>query len=154
MNYSTFSSPLGPISFGYKNNSLFTLTFGGDCQENSVSTSFEIEVVEAITLYLTGSKEGIDVPFSIDLLSGTPFQKEVWRSLCRISYGKTKTYGEIAQEIGRPHSSQAVGNACGANPLPLLIPCHRIVARNGIGGFSAGLAIKETLLQLEGILIL
>jgi O-6-methylguanine DNA methyltransferase len=78
-----------------------------------------------------------------------PFTRTVWRQLRKIPVGSVMTYGEIAAAIGRPGAARAVGNACGANPLPLFIPCHRAVARNGLGGFSGGLAWKRALLAAE-----
>ena len=80
-------------------------------------------------------------------LAGTDFQQQVWRAIARIPAGRTQTYGELSRAIGRPRSYRAVANACGKNPVPLFIPCHRVVAANGkIGGFSAGLAWKRLLL--------
>jgi methylated-DNA-[protein]-cysteine S-methyltransferase len=85
-------------------------------------------------------------------LAGTEFQKSVWRELQKISHGSTKSYGEIAQAIGKPKAVRAVGGACGANPLPLFVPCHRVLAANKkIGGFSGGLDWKRKLLAQEGI---
>ncbi len=81
---------------------------------------------------------------------GTDFQRAVWNELKNIPRGQTRTYGEIAAAIGRPKAVRAVGSACGANPLPLFIPCHRIVAKNGLGGFGSGLPWKKLLLELEG----
>lgn len=82
---------------------------------------------------------------------GTVFQKEVWRAMCRIPYGKVATYGSLAAAIGRPSACRAVANAVGRNPLLILFPCHRVVATNGLGGFSAGLALKHRLLSGEKI---
>jgi methylated-DNA-[protein]-cysteine S-methyltransferase len=83
-------------------------------------------------------------------LQGTDFQKQVWQAIGEIPAGKTITYGELAAAVGRPRASRAVANACGKNPLPLFIPCHRVVAANGkIGGFSAGLPWKKLLLSAE-----
>jgi O-6-methylguanine DNA methyltransferase len=85
-------------------------------------------------------------------LVGTDFQKSVWNALRKISLGKTKSYGEIARAIGRPKAVRAVGGACGANPVPVLVPCHRVLAANGkIGGFSGGLEWKRALLAREGV---
>jgi O-6-methylguanine DNA methyltransferase len=85
-------------------------------------------------------------------LAGTAFQKSVWNALRKISIGKTKSYGEIAQAIGRPRAIRAVGGACGANPVPVLVPCHRVLAANKkLGGFSGGLDWKRSLLKREGI---
>ncbi len=83
---------------------------------------------------------------------GTDFQRQVWQAIAKIPAGKTKTYGELAQAIGRPRAYRAVANACGKNPLPIFIPCHRVVAANGkTGGFSAGIAWKRLLLTTNRI---
>lgn len=85
-------------------------------------------------------------------LAGTEFQKKVWNALRKISLGKTKSYGEIAKAIGKPKAVRAVGGACGANPIPVLVPCHRVLAAHGkIGGFGGGLEWKRKLLAREGI---
>ena len=87
-------------------------------------------------------------------LAGTEFQKSVWIALRKIPFGKTKSYGEIAQAIGRPRAVRAVGGACGANPVPVLVPCHRVLAANKkLGGFSGGLDWKRSLLKREGVKI-
>ena len=89
---------------------------------------------------------------NIDELDGTPFQKKVWLALTKIPHGETRTYGEVAKSIGSPGAARAVGTACGANPLPILIPCHRVLAAGGkLGGYSGGLDIKKKLLACEGI---
>jgi methylated-DNA-[protein]-cysteine S-methyltransferase len=75
---------------------------------------------------------------------------KVWKELIEIPYGRVNTYKELARNIGNPNAFRAVGNAVGSNPIPIIIPCHRIVASNGLGGYSAGLRIKMTLLKLEG----
>ncbi len=88
----------------------------------------------------------------IGTLEGTGFQRQVWQAITAIPAGETKTYGELAQAIDRPGAVRAVGSACGKNPVPLFIPCHRVVAaRGGIGGFTAGLAWKKLLLAIHGV---
>jgi methylated-DNA-[protein]-cysteine S-methyltransferase len=88
----------------------------------------------------------------LDWTGKTEFQQSVWREMLKIFPGKTKSYGEIAQAIGKPRAVRAVGGACGANPIPVLVPCHRILAANQkIGGFSGGLDWKRSLLKREGI---
>lgn len=82
---------------------------------------------------------------------GTPFQLAVWRAMAKIRFGHAQSYGQIAKAIGCPKAVRAVGSACGANPLPLLIPCHRVVASSGLGGFSGGIEIKRRLLKIEGL---
>jgi methylated-DNA-[protein]-cysteine S-methyltransferase len=85
-------------------------------------------------------------------LEGTDFQKSVWHQLLKIKPGSTKSYGEVAHAVGRPRASRAVGSACGCNPIPLFIPCHRVLAANKkIGGFGSGLDWKKRLLAVEGI---
>jgi len=86
-------------------------------------------------------------------LLGTPFQRSVWRAIANIPCGQTSTYGELAIAIGRPNSARAVGAACGANPIPLIIPCHRVVGSDGsLTGFGGGLEQKRWLLEHEGAL--
>lgn len=80
---------------------------------------------------------------------GTPFQRIVWKQLVTIPYGETRTYSDIASAIGKSKASRAVGNAVGKNPLPILIPCHRVVRKDGLGGFTAGVRKKMALLKLE-----
>jgi len=82
---------------------------------------------------------------------GTEFQMAVWSELKKIPQGQTRTYGQIATAIGRPKAARAVGSACGKNPVPVFIPCHRAVASNGLGGFSGGLPWKKLLLELENV---
>jgi methylated-DNA-[protein]-cysteine S-methyltransferase len=90
--------------------------------------------------------------FELDLAPvGTDFQLRVWRALCEIAYGAVSNYGDIARAVGQPGAARAVGQANGCNPLPIVIPCHRVIASDGtIGGYSGGLAIKHRLLALEG----
>ncbi|HSC35545.1 MAG TPA: methylated-DNA--[protein]-cysteine S-methyltransferase, partial [Thermodesulfobacteriota bacterium] len=88
----------------------------------------------------------------IDVSEGTPFQKSVWKKLLDIPYGETATYGDVAERVGKPGAARAVGNAVGANPIPIVIPCHRVLASNGLGGYSGGIDIKKDLLRIEGTL--
>jgi O-6-methylguanine DNA methyltransferase len=104
---------------------------------------------DALKKILAGGEPKEFPPLDLD---GTEFQKSVWNALRKISSGKTKSYGEIAQAIGRPKAVRAVGGACGANPVPVLVPCHRVLAANKkLGGFSGGLDWKRSLLKREGI---
>jgi methylated-DNA-[protein]-cysteine S-methyltransferase len=98
--------------------------------------------------YFAGRRRQFDLPLE---LSGTDFQKSVWRELAQIPYGETVSYGELALMVGRPHAYRAVGQANGANPIPIVLPCHRVVASGGgIGGYGGGLPMKRKLLALEG----
>src|SRR3989337_3674270 len=106
-------------------------------------------VVSELSTYFSG----IPTEFTFKLnLSGTDFQKRVWKALLKIPYGKTASYKDVAVMIGAPHAVRAVGGACGRNPVPIIIPCHRVIGADGnIGGYSGGLRIKKMLLKLEGV---
>jgi len=84
------------------------------------------------------------------VLEGTPFQRQVWAKLAAVPYGATRTYGDIATELGKPRAARAVGAACRDNPVPIIVPCHRIVNGSGTpGGFAGGAEMKQALLALE-----
>jgi O-6-methylguanine DNA methyltransferase len=103
----------------------------------------------ALEKILAGKKSKLP---PLDWTGKTDFQKSVWRQMLKISPGKTKSYGEIASAIGNPKAVRAVGGACGANPVPVLVPCHRVLAANKkLGGFSGGLDWKRSLLKREGV---
>lgn len=102
---------------------------------------------------LLGKRISEAPPYDLD--DATKFQRKVWLALQEIPAGETKTYGEVAREMGNAKAMRAVGSGCGANPLPILIPCHRMVAVRGkIGGFSGGVKWKEMLLKREGVLFI
>ncbi|NOH15514.1 methylated-DNA--[protein]-cysteine S-methyltransferase [Clostridium cochlearium] len=99
--------------------------------------------------YLLGERKDFDLPL---LPEGTDFQKTVWRALSEIAFGETKSYGEIAKNIGNPKAARAVGMANNKNPIPIFIPCHRVIGANGkLVGYAGGLKIKEYLLTIEKI---
>ncbi|MGO8864101.1 MAG: methylated-DNA--[protein]-cysteine S-methyltransferase [Acidimicrobiales bacterium] len=98
--------------------------------------------------YFAGGRREFDIPLGFD---GTEFQRHVWDELTRIPFGETISYGELAQRVGRPKGSRAVGQANGKNPIPIVVPCHRVLARDGIGGYGGGLPLKRALLALEGV---
>lgn len=105
---------------------------------------------KALKAALTG-REPLELP-PLDIITGTDFQRQVWRAMQKIPWGQTSSYGGLARAIGRPKAVRAVGGACGANPIPVFIPCHRVLASGGrIGGFSSGLDWKRTLLTMEGV---
>jgi len=108
------------------------------------------EMAREIELYFDGGLTEFRTP--IDLSEGTPFQRSVWEKLLDIPYGKTATYKDVAEGVGKPGASRAVGNAVGANPLPIVIPCHRVLGAHGLGGYSGGINIKKDLLRVEGAL--
>lgn len=103
--------------------------------------------IEQLNAWFAGHRLAFDVPLAA---RGTDFRKSVWSELTRIPYGETISYGELARRIGKPRASRAVGTANGANPLPIIVPCHRVIGSNGqLTGFSGGLAIKQWLLDHE-----
>jgi O-6-methylguanine DNA methyltransferase len=110
------------------------------------------DVIDQLSRYFNGKLAKFTCP--IDLI-GTPFQIRVWKELARIPYGSTITYKHLAKRVSAPKASQAVGRANGANPLPIIIPCHRVLGSNGaLVGYSCGVKTKEFLLRLEGAIIL
>lgn len=109
---------------------------------------YAAEVVKELDAYFAGSLRSFTIRFRFP--QGTIFQQEVWRALLTIPYGETRSYGWLAATVGSPRAARAVGQAVGRNPLPVIIPCHRIIASNGsLGGFSCGVRVKKCLLELE-----
>jgi methylated-DNA-[protein]-cysteine S-methyltransferase len=107
------------------------------------------KAVKQLEEYFAGERTEFDLPLDLE---GTTFQKEVWSTLAEIPYGKTISYAELASMVGRPTAFRAVGQANGANPIPIILPCHRVLASGGhIGGYGGGLAMKRQLLAIEGI---
>ena len=125
--------------------------------EDSAKTSAGIRAWHRLTAaavknILAGKAAGELPP--LDVSCGTEFQRSVWSELRRIKPGRTQSYGEVAKSIGNKKAVRAVGGACGANPIPLIIPCHRVLAANRmIGGFSGGMDWKRKLLACEGIVL-
>jgi O-6-methylguanine DNA methyltransferase len=106
-------------------------------------------ILQNLTDYFSGKPVLFEK--NLDILDGTKFQNKVWQKVSEIAYGQLKTYKQIAIELGNAKSVRAVGTANGANPIPIVIPCHRVVQSNGgLGGYSGGLEIKDALLRLEG----
>jgi methylated-DNA-[protein]-cysteine S-methyltransferase len=98
--------------------------------------------------FFSGRRDQFDLPLDLE---GTDFQKKVWKQLLKIPFGKTLSYSQLAKKIGAPNASRAVGTACGKNPIPIVVPCHRVLAKDQkLGGFGWGLPYKKRLLQLEG----
>jgi methylated-DNA-[protein]-cysteine S-methyltransferase len=105
-------------------------------------------LTERLRTYFTGQKA--DFPDRLDLSAATAFQRKVWEATGLIPYGETRSYKWVAEQIEKPQAARAVGQALGRNPLPVIIPCHRVLASNGgLGGFIGGLQMKKSLLHLE-----
>ena len=120
-----------------------------DAVKNAAAAAHAARAEREIREYLAGRRRRFTVPLDIEDLP--PFHRKVLRTLRKVPYGKTVTYGQLAARAGRPRSARAVGRAMAANPLPLVIPCHRVVASGGgLGGYGGGLDLKRRLLALEG----
>jgi methylated-DNA-[protein]-cysteine S-methyltransferase len=117
--------------------------------ESSSSTTRRLDDLKTqLTGYFSGTRRAFDIPLAP---KGTPFQLAVWNALLEIPYGDTVTYAELARRIGKPSAVRAVGAANGANPIPVIIPCHRVIGSNGtLTGYGGGIERKQWLLALEG----
>jgi methylated-DNA-[protein]-cysteine S-methyltransferase len=134
--------------------SLIGLPLGSEKQKPQPSWVHDPEafavVGQQITEYFEGRRQTFDLPLAFE---GTAFQKMVWQALQNIPFGQTVSYFELACRIGRPSASRAVGSANARNPLPIILPCHRVVGKNGaLTGYAGGLRWKEKLLRMEGAL--
>jgi methylated-DNA-[protein]-cysteine S-methyltransferase len=108
-------------------------------------------VAEELNGYLTGEVQDFSLPLD---LRGTPFQLAVWQAVANIPYGTTRSYGEIARLVGQPSEARAVGAANGSNPVPIVVPCHRVIGSNGgLTGYGGGIDLKWRLLELEGVVL-
>lgn len=135
------------IGFKLSEKFVVQIDFNPDVMIEDNSSEYSENVKKQITEYLLGKKHELSFPIKLSI---SDFQKQVLEAMRLIPYGKTMSYEEIAKLIGKPNASRAVGNACGANPIPLYFPCHRIVKKNGnLGGFSGGVDVKKWLLSLE-----
>lgn len=151
MNY---VSPVGSLSLKLTEQGVERVEFvkkSGIKKSKEPSTTLEKEVLSWLQGYFYSSHHEA-FPFKwLHFLQGTPFQKKVWKALWEIPFGEVVSYQWLAKKVGSPQGFRAVGNANGKNPLPLFIPCHRVIAADGsIGGYSCGLPIKRKLLRHEG----
>ncbi|QMV84379.1 methylated-DNA--[protein]-cysteine S-methyltransferase [Corynebacterium hindlerae] len=142
-----FDTTLGPLTVVSSATGIKQVLFDAHSSENP--TPFEQQARAEIVEYLAGERKIFEVP--LDRATPKTFGDEVRRQLSSISYGQTKTYGELAKQLGKPHAARAVGTACARNPLPILVPCHRVVGAHGLGGYLGGLETKQYLLELERI---
>ena len=158
-NYTCFQSPFGWVSVARSERGIVRVIFGASTEAEADSLLLNgmkatkshsglSKAVDLLTRYFSG--EAISFGLDLDLAAGTEFQTAVWEITRQIPYGEARSYGWIAQEIGKPKAVRAVGRAMGANLLPIIIPCHRVIRSDGgLGGYSGGLRWKRQLLELE-----
>jgi methylated-DNA-[protein]-cysteine S-methyltransferase len=153
MHYSYVESPIGDLLVAGDDGVLKLVSFPRGSMAREPDEGWERkdsefdEVRRELGEYFEGKRESFDVPLEAD---GTDFQRDVLGALQQIPYGETRTYGEIAEHLGKPKASRAVGAANGRNPIPILIPCHRVIGSDGsLTGFGGGIDTKEFLLSLE-----
>ena len=150
MSTRAIKTPIGPLTLQADEVAVTAIRFGaGGAQDASPL----LDAAEAqLREYFAGARRTFDLPLAPH---GTAFQQRVWAALRAIPYGETRTYGELAAAIGSPNASRAVGMANHRNPIPIIIPCHRVIGENGtLTGYAGGLEVKQKLLALEGINIL
>ncbi len=160
--YTTLSTPIGRVFAAAGDRGLVRVsfrrpepTFVAELKQHLradvvKSETHMAKVATQLRQYFAGRRARVDVP--VDLRAVTPFQRQVLTATRRVPPGRVVSYGEIARRIGKPKASRAVGQALGHNPIPIVIPCHRVVAGGGkLGGYTGGLAIKKRLLAIEGL---
>jgi methylated-DNA-[protein]-cysteine S-methyltransferase len=150
--YRTIDSPIGPLTLAGRGGVLTNLrmvdqTYEPNRADWSPDPGAFGDVVEQLAAYFAGELTDFDIALD---LRGTEFQRRVWKALLTIPYGETRSYGEIAEQIGAPGSARAVGWANGHNPIAIVVPCHRVIGASGrLTGYGGGLDRKRTLLELE-----
>ena len=143
----TVSTPIGLLTLVEEDGALTEVRFGGCPEAEQGSSPLLQEAAKQLSEYFEGSRKNFTVLISS---RGTPFQRRCWDALVQIPYGQTRTYAQQAAMIGQPKACRAVGMANHRNPLPILIPCHRVVGASGaLTGYAGGLNVKEYLLNTE-----
>ena len=145
------NSTIGPLTLVSSEKGLRSIVFGCCVPEGAIFEPGSSNMVATqLEQYFARERREFDVALNLD---GTPFQLAVWQELLRIPYGETRSYGEIARNLGKPGAARAVGMANNANPIPIIIPCHRVIGSDGsLVGFAGGLPTKQKLLAVEGVI--
>jgi len=145
---------IGKIGIEEEKGAISRIIFGNELKAPDVEemeTPIIKETAKQLAEYLAGKRKAFDLPLK---LKGTSFQMQVWQALTTIPYGETRSYRQIAEQIGNPKACRAVGLANNRNPIPIIIPCHRVIGTNGkLVGYGGGLEIKKRLLELEAGLL-
>lgn len=145
--FESYDTPVGKVTIFADKTNVTSIEFGsipGAAGNANAATDL---AAAQLGEYFSGQRMAFSIPLR---LSGTPFQMAVWEELCRIPFGETRSYKEIAVRIGSPEACRAVGMANNRNPIPIIVPCHRVIGKNGnLTGYAGGLDIKFRLLQIE-----
>jgi methylated-DNA-[protein]-cysteine S-methyltransferase len=154
LRYTWLESPVGALLLAGTGETVHLISFPGGRKAVTPKAGWQrddtclAETRRQLTAYFSGKLRQFDLPLA---LNGTPFQERVWRALAEIPYGETRSYGWLAGHLGAPDASRAVGAANGANPLPIVLPCHRVIGADGsLTGFGGGIETKRFLLAHEG----
>jgi methylated-DNA-[protein]-cysteine S-methyltransferase len=154
--YAVIDSPVGELAIAGTNRGLCRISYGVDGFDDELARVFGVRVLRAplddvrreLDEYFEGTRRDFDLPLDLRL---APFHEEVLAALGRVPYGLTTTYGALAREVGHPTAARAVGTVMNRNPIPIVLPCHRVIGANGsLTGYAGGLDRKRLLLQLEG----
>ncbi|HEX38319.1 MAG TPA: methylated-DNA--[protein]-cysteine S-methyltransferase [Candidatus Cloacimonetes bacterium] len=144
---SLLKTDIGNLLLTFSDEGIHTIQFNAKDGDVIFEQSDKNQYVDQLEEYFLGKRKSFDFPF---ILVGTPFQVSVWKYIQKIPFGKTQTYKEIAEGIEHTGSSRAVGNALHVNPIPIVIPCHRVIRSDGgLGGFGGGIHLKQKLLEFE-----
>ncbi len=145
-----YQTDIGEIGIAENGQAITNIYFQGESVPKDMvlnETNLIKEAIRQLNSYFAGELKKFELPLAPE---GTEFMRSVWKALCEIPYGKTFSYKDIAQNIGNPKAVRAVGNANNRNPIPIIIPCHRVIGSNGkLVGYGGGLGIKKYLLDLE-----
>ena len=153
-NHLVIASPVGKLRLVASEKGLVAIDVRNNAKQVVTAKDASAQAIlkktkQQLDQYFAGKRTSFDV--ALDLV-GTEFQVQAWRALCRIPFGKTISYGQQASNIKKPKAFRAVGSANGKNPIPIIVPCHRVVSSDGsLGGYSLGLKMKKQLLALEGV---
>ena len=157
--YDVVDSPIGELHVARTERGLCRISFWGDGWEDELARGFGVRVLRSpldevrreLDEYFTGGRREFDLPIDLRV---APFYADVLRELARVPYGRTETYGGLARKVGRPNAARAVGTVMNRNPIPIVLPCHRVVGASGkLTGYAGGLDRKEQLLRLEGAIL-
>ena len=150
LKYTIMESPVGKLLLAGDDSGLQKIQFENNIQIDKnwqKDDKHFSESIQQLNEYFSGQRKQFDIKLN---LQGTEFQKQAWLQLRKIEYGKTKFYAQVAEEMNRPKAARAVGLANNRNPIPIIIPCHRVIGKNGsLTGFAGGLDVKQQLLDLE-----